>query len=585
MSIEKTKEHLTKVLSDKGNKVIALSGKWGTGKTESWKSVKVESKDPQISGAIYASCFGLSNIDQIKLKLVEAALLIAEKNQQGYDSVKKAAKVALDVLGNVHKSFKSLGALGDLATLMTPSLLKDKLIVLDDIERKHEKLSVDEILGFIDEFILRQGARFLLILNIDNLADKHVWEMLREKVIDVELNLETTAKEAIEKALEKTTSKYSKQIARAIVDCGVTNIRVARRVILATNRILDGHDDLNESVIGRVVPSTVLFSAIHYKGIEDGPDIDFVLGCGLAYEVRKMYPKSGVKSEEESERDRREGRWNLILRNLGITSCDEYEELLKKYLVSGLFDNGEVSAIIERYISEADQANADEMRRKLVDDLTWNHRLPECERIQAAKDLTQVAHLLTPAPLSYACTLIDKLPGGKHISDQLVDKWITTFEKRDLSQFEEPTRLGEFHPRIQDAFKSKINKVHSSLSISEACQHIEESSGWSDPQERALRNATVQMFEHAIKNVPIDELKIIFKQMMMCVTNYSGRGHFFGNASDKFIQACKKIVSDNENPYLVELIELQFRVASVSGLLAETKESGEEPFSDESKTE
>ena len=39
MSLEKTKEHLLKLLGDADNKVIALSGKWGTGKTHLWGEV------------------------------------------------------------------------------------------------------------------------------------------------------------------------------------------------------------------------------------------------------------------------------------------------------------------------------------------------------------------------------------------------------------------------------------------------------------------------------------------------------------------------------------------------------------------
>lgn len=46
------------------------------------------------------------------------------------------------------------------------------------------------------------------------------------------------------------------------------------------NRVLENQANLSDVLLNRVVPSTVLLSAIHYKGIEDGPDFDFVLAQG-----------------------------------------------------------------------------------------------------------------------------------------------------------------------------------------------------------------------------------------------------------------------------------------------------------------
>ena len=63
MSLKETKEHLLELLGDADNKVIALSGKWGTGKTHLWGEVMNESKDETVNGALYVSLFGLSSID------------------------------------------------------------------------------------------------------------------------------------------------------------------------------------------------------------------------------------------------------------------------------------------------------------------------------------------------------------------------------------------------------------------------------------------------------------------------------------------------------------------------------------------
>lgn len=78
-------------------------------------------------------------------------------------------------------------ALNDLGFVFAPSMLRERLIVLDDIERKHDNLDIDQVLGFIDEYTQQHNSRFLLILNSDQLNNLKVWHKLREKVVDQEL--------------------------------------------------------------------------------------------------------------------------------------------------------------------------------------------------------------------------------------------------------------------------------------------------------------------------------------------------------------------------------------------------------------
>lgn len=73
MSLVTTKEQLVQLLVDEDNKVIALSGKWGTGKSFMWEQVKQASQDEKVRSALYASLFGASSVEQVKLKLIQSA--------------------------------------------------------------------------------------------------------------------------------------------------------------------------------------------------------------------------------------------------------------------------------------------------------------------------------------------------------------------------------------------------------------------------------------------------------------------------------------------------------------------------------
>ncbi|MBL8278228.1 MAG: hypothetical protein JNL93_16125 [Pelomonas sp.] len=191
MSLEATSRQLTALLHDKDVKVVALSGRWGTGKSYMWQQVQKAATSEQVQKAAVVSLFGLSSIEQVKLKLIQS---VAVKDEQGW---LEKAKGGLAMLEKVHKGF---GLINDVGLLVAPSVLSDKLIVLDDIERKHEKLHLDEILGFIDEFTQRNGARFLIILNSDRLKNREIWDSLREKVVDHELKLNTSCDEAFKVA-------------------------------------------------------------------------------------------------------------------------------------------------------------------------------------------------------------------------------------------------------------------------------------------------------------------------------------------------------------------------------------------------
>jgi Cdc6-like AAA superfamily ATPase len=196
MTLQSTKTHLIQLLEDKENKVVALSGKWGTGKSHLWDEVKATSQDDAVKDSLYVSLFGLSDMTQIKLKIIQSALPNADAHPTAWENAKIGLKSVQKVLKSVHPGFS---ALDDLALLAVPTILKEKVIVLDDIERKHEKLSVDEVLGFIDEFTKLHKARFVLILNSDQLNDKTVWDRLREKVIDQEIKLNTSPSGACQK--------------------------------------------------------------------------------------------------------------------------------------------------------------------------------------------------------------------------------------------------------------------------------------------------------------------------------------------------------------------------------------------------
>lgn len=159
MTIEQSKTQLISLIYNAELKVFALVGAWGTGKTHLWNEIRKESQDPIIEGARYVSLFGLKDINQLKLKVIQSALPVGGESSSLTESLMKTWKVSVDSLKKVHQGFS---ALDELALVAVPVALRNRFVVIDDIERKHAALSVDEVLGFVDEYSQNFGTRFLL---------------------------------------------------------------------------------------------------------------------------------------------------------------------------------------------------------------------------------------------------------------------------------------------------------------------------------------------------------------------------------------------------------------------------------------
>jgi len=556
MSLQKTKEELIQLLAKPENSVIALSGKWGTGKTHLWNEVKTGAPDGKVKKALYVSLFGLSSIDQIKRKLIEGGIPGAESHGGLLDGLKNLFNVGIRA-GSEH--YKALAALNDLnLLLMAPVFLRNSVIVIDDIERKHERLGIDEVLGFIDEYSKQHGSRFVLVLNDDQLSShdtqKKLWETFREKVIDQEIRLTTSAEEAFSIAMGLAPSKYAEAIKRPSISCGLTNIRIIVKVIKAVNRIL-GDRDLTEAIQARVVPSIVLFSAIHYRGLDDGPDFQFALKAGSP-------DWSGFgrdRNTEPTEQEKREDRWRLLMQELGIYGCDEFERILVDFLESGLFDIDRIEAVINGYVTETQSMEAREVANQFLKRVFWDHRVDDAQLVTEAAALPGIAGLLDPFTASELDQALEKLPNGSPIGKAIVDGWIAAFHAKQPTEVNDENMFNRpLHPAIKAAFEAIKAQAQASTTVLDACMHIIENSGWGTMQEMAMRQASAADFEATIREADLDKLRRFMRRMIEMRLQRATFDPHFGAATERFVEACRTIANDATSPRLAGLIKRLF---------------------------
>ncbi len=566
MSLARTKEQLIKLLGQADNSVIALSGKWGTGKTHLWNEVKSSSNDDKVKKALYVSLFSLSSIDQVKRKLIETAIPGVESHGGMFDGLKNLLRLGVKV-GSEH--YKALAAINDLnMLLMAPVVLSNGVIVIDDIERKHEKLGIDEVLGFIDEYSKQHGARFVLVLNDDQLSNKgdqeKLWATFREKVIDQEIRLSTSADEAFSIAIRIANSKYADAIKKACAACSLTNIRIVLRVIRVANQILDGHE-FEEAIQARVIPSIVLFAAIHYRGLEDGPDFTFALNAGNP----DWLGFGRDRNKDPTPEEKREEGWRMLMHDLGIHGCDEFEKRLVEFLESGLFDAASIEAVIDGYVAEKKAMEAREGAQKFLKRVFWDHRVGEAQLVKEAAVFPTQAGLLDPFVATQLESALSKMPGGASIGDAIIDGWLEKFKATNPTKVNDDNPFNNpLHPKIQAEFAAIKANVQANATVVDACMHIIESNGWGTLQEVAMQRATAADFEAAIRDIAdLDNLRRFMRRMIEIRLKSGASDPHFGSAPECFMEACRNIANDVNSPRLAGLMRRLFESTTLASEL------------------
>ena len=550
MTMEKTKAQLTHLLADKDNKVIALTGKWGTGKSYLWNEVKNESKDDAVKNALYVSLFGLNGMNQVKSMLLQCAYPTSMALKDGMQKL----------LGAVGKKANGID---ELALFALPSVLKDKVIVFDDIERKHEKLHIDEILGFIDEYTQQKGARFVLIFNSDKLVDVDLWNTFREKVVDQEIRLSTSPSEAFDIAIKLSPSDFENNIQQASELCGLTNIRIIKKVINVVNKILVNIKKPSNPLLRRIIPSTVLLSATHYKGIVDGPDLNFI----LKYNLIPDFSKKDARDDDVSKQNL---RWRSLFQSLGINYCDDYELLVFNYLQTGLLDECILNDIINNITNNNHQLNITNQVRDFLLDVSWNSKLSDNELIKKAEAIGNISNQLDAQYITFLCDAVKQLEGGVSIADKIINSWLLTFipeNHPNLINFKK-----NYGHELNDKIKSKLEdcktKTKNSIHLSQALLSIT-NNNWGGDVIEVIDSANVSDFERAIKTLDRNNLENVMGLMIKTIKTPDSYPKEISKNSEKFYSALENIVKDNNSGRLGKIIQREFGKINRNDLLTQ----------------
>lgn len=156
---------------DKTQTAIMLTGEWGSGKTYYIEKDLVPFLKENKTTAVVVSLYGLDDISMIS-KSIYMELRMSTLGGKHSETVTTGKVIAKNVLKNI----TGLAGINlglddkDLTELYESVNLKDKLLILEDVERSN--ISVTSLLGYVNGLVERDGVKVLLVANENEILRK-----------------------------------------------------------------------------------------------------------------------------------------------------------------------------------------------------------------------------------------------------------------------------------------------------------------------------------------------------------------------------------------------------------------------------
>lgn len=194
-------EKLNDFITQKESHTFLLYGPWGVGKTfslQQWINEKVKNTYKLIN----LSLFGVSSVNELNALALNSECL----RNKIFSHLKNINQDVSLGINNINVSIPLIG--------IVSAFLKEKhnknakyLFILDDIERKDNKLTIEEVLGFVDS-LPKENTKVVLVANLDKLDNLDSFKGFKEKVIQEEFCLENPMSYAVENIIGMEYAKH-----------------------------------------------------------------------------------------------------------------------------------------------------------------------------------------------------------------------------------------------------------------------------------------------------------------------------------------------------------------------------------------
>lgn len=147
--------------NDKTNAALLLDGEWGTGKTYYIKNALIPFLEAKKKQVVYVSLYGVEGTESLSKNIFTESRLKAV-NSTARTIISGTAKTVIRGISS-YFGVDLNGGVKEWRKLAKFANLKDKLLIIDDIERHSPRFNIVEILGYINNLCEQDDVKVLLV--------------------------------------------------------------------------------------------------------------------------------------------------------------------------------------------------------------------------------------------------------------------------------------------------------------------------------------------------------------------------------------------------------------------------------------
>lgn len=495
MSVQITKAVLKDFLCSTDTNVLALTGAWGTGKTYAWREALLAHKGSiKFKHYCYVSLFGINSMAELRMSLFTKSIAVATLGERldlakintHWGSIAKDwlkgqyARFGPMMRSLPHGSSISLGL-----EAIAPSAVRDTLVCIDDFERQNA-IKAEDVLGLITELSEERGCKVALIFNAEQLGAKDAYRTYREKAIDLEVLYAPTVQEAFDLVFDASFPNRDLAL-RHVVDLGITNVRILRKLQQLIKRICLAITGMHSSVIEQSIATTVLMCWCAYAPDMSKPKIEQV----------ENWNKSLISFTSEDDQDPLTAAWVQRLKAYGFSHVDDLDLSTARIVERGYVDGTGFVEAAKKLDEELRNAELSvpltAVWRRFHDSFSGDQDAFIAELHDAA--LQAIAHISSNS-LNSAVRLLRELQRAD-LADNLIEKFVDA-NKAEPSTFD--LKEHHFGGSIDDIkLRAIFDTVHAELTplpgLEEAVTYMAKNSGYHPEHLEAMKAASVDEYQ------------------------------------------------------------------------------------------
>lgn len=492
MSLALTEGELKRFLESAEPQVFCLSGKWGVGKTYTWKKVLGDKSAPRSDKFpyySYVSLFGVETLDRLRTSVFENAVSLKPASQGGD---KGAGKFIKENWRRHVKRVQELPVLKDYVPNVEPYLfnfVKEYVVCFDDLERMSASLQISDVLGLVSYLKEQRDCKVLIVLNTDALKDRTSdFETYFEKVVDVNLVFAPTPQESVDAALPAPTGALVK-LKEQVIRLGITNIRVIKRIerfVEMLEQVLAGNED---AALSQAVHSAALLGWVLYEP-RVAPSLEFI-------KTRRQRAYGDKAKELTAE----ELLWDKRLADYGFGEVDDFDQLILDGLRVGYFDDAQIASLADKIDKRVEKEHLREQFNQ-----AWDDYLSSMGPVREgfADDLFAAAsaasEFITAMELDGTMSVLRSY-GRPDLATALLDRYVNQ-TARSPEFYSLQGYFGQYvtDAELRAAFAEKHVTLEDARPLFDVLRKMVENSGWSPNDVSRLLNFSEDQYYDALSS-------------------------------------------------------------------------------------